>query len=36
MYGVSILPGGSGTFVHASVDSAKFYYELNEKSATSR
>ena len=42
-YDISVLhifmhtsePGGSGTFVHASVDSTNFYYELNEKSATS-
>ena len=32
---VNRWPGGSGTFVHASVDSTKFYYELNEKPATS-
>ena len=30
-----VSSGGSGTFVHASVDSTKFHYELNEKSATS-
>ena len=29
------VPGGSGTFVHVSVDSTKFYYELNEEPATS-
>ena len=32
---VILVPGGSGTFVHASVDSTTFYYELNENSATS-
>ena len=32
---IFLLTGGSGTFVHVSVDSTKFYYELNEESANS-
>lgn len=33
--GYSVLPGGSRIFVHATVYSTKFYYQLKEESATS-